>query len=109
MRAKTLLRHEVVHQFALGDCLVRLPVSPQARQQRPDLPTHWQARLIECMVGGQPRQFLNSLYDAHRFPAREIAAHYVQRWEIELGFNTATLRSKLPELVSQEVWGMLIA
>jgi hypothetical protein len=44
--------------------------------------------------------------------------HYTQRWEIELGFreikqgmmkNTTTLRSKLPELVRQEVWGMLIA
>jgi hypothetical protein len=53
-----------------------------------------------------------------RFPARDIAAHYVQRWEIELGFReikqgmlkkAATLRSKLPELVRQEVWGMLIA
>jgi hypothetical protein len=42
----------------------------------------------------------------------------MQRWEIELGFrkirqgmlkNTTTLRSKLPELVRQEVWGMLIA
>lgn len=69
------------------------------------------------MVGGQPRQFLTSLYDPQRFPAREIAEHYVQRWEIELGFreikqgmlkNTTTLRSKLPELVRQEVWGMLI-
>lgn len=118
MRAKTPLRHEVVHQFALGDCLVRLPVSPQARQQRPDLPAYWQARLIQCGIGGQPRQFLTSLCDARRFPAHEIAAHYLQRWEIELGFreikqgmlkNSPTLRSKLPELVRQEVWGMFIA
>ncbi|MCS0629285.1 hypothetical protein NX786_08075 [Telluria mixta] len=43
--------------------------------------------------------------DARRFPAREIAAHHMQRWEIELGFReikqgmlkkTMTLRSKLP-------------
>jgi len=40
------------------------------------------------------------------------------RWEIELGFreikqallqNTLTLRSKQPELVSQELWGTLLA
>ena len=118
MRARTPLRYEVVHECAPGDCLVRLPVSPQARRQRPDLPEHWQARLIQCKVGGQARQFLTSLCDAQRFPAREIAAHYVQRWEIELGFReikqgmlkkATTLRSKLPELVRQEVWGMLIA
>jgi hypothetical protein len=118
MRTRTFLRHEVIHQFAPGDFLVRMPVSPQARKQRPELPSHWEARLIECMVGGQTRHFLTSMCDAHRFPAREIAAYYVQRWEIELGFreikqgmqkNATTLRSKLPELVRQEVWGTLIA
>ena len=118
MRARAGLQYKVVHQFAADDWLVRLPVSWQARQKDPDLPLHWEARLIKCMVGGQPRLFLTSLCDVHRFPAREIAAHYVQRWEIELGFreikqgmlkNTTTLRSKLPELVRQEVWGMLIA
>jgi hypothetical protein len=118
MRAKTPLRYDVVDELAPNDFLVRLPISPQARKQRPELPEHWQARLIKCMIGGQSRQFLTSLCDAHRFPAREIAAYYVQRWEIELGFreikqgmlkNTTTLRSKLPDLVRQEVWGMLIA
>lgn len=118
MRAKTPLRHEVVQQYAPGDQLVQLPVSPQARKERPDLPQYWQARLIECMVGGQPRQFLTSLCNPRLYPARDVVAHYVQRWEIELGFreikqgmqkNTTTLRSKLPALVRQEVWGMLIA
>lgn len=118
MRAKTPLRYEVVHELAPDDCLVSLPVSPQARKQHPHLPPYWQARLIKCMVGGQPRQFLTSLCDAQRFPARDIAAHYIQRWEIELGFReikqgmlkkTAVLRSKLPALVRQEMWGMLIA
>lgn len=118
LRARAGLRYEVICQLTSDDCLVSLPVSPQARRQRPDLPSHWQARLIKCMIGGEPRQFLTSLCDAHRFPAREIAAHYMQRWEIELGFreikqgmqkNATTLRSKLPELVRQEVWGTLIA
>ena len=118
LRARAGLRYEVICQLTPDDCLVSLPVSPQARKQRPDLPARWQARLIKCKIGGEPRQFLTSLCDAHRFPAREIAAHYMQRWEIELGFreikqgmqkNATTLRSKLPELVRQEVWGTLIA
>ena len=118
MRAKKPLRYDVVHEIAPGDYLVRLPVSPQAQKLHPDLPPHWQARLIECKVGGEVRQFLTSLCDAQRYPARDIAAHYMQRWEIELGFReikqgmlkkAPTLRSKLPHLVRQEVWGMLIA
>ena len=118
MRARSGLRYEVICQFAPDDCLVSFAVSPQARKQRPDLPSHWQARLITCKIGGETRQYLTSLFDPHRFPAREIVAHYMQRWEIELGFreikqgmqkNAATLRSKLPTLVRQEVWGTLIA
>jgi hypothetical protein len=118
LRARPGLRYEVISEFAPNGCLMSFAVSHQARQQRPDLPSHWQARLIKCMVGGQCRQFLISLCDARRFPAREIVAHYMQRWEIELGFreikqgmqkNAMTLRSQLPALVRQEVWRTLIA
>ncbi len=118
LRAKASLRHEVIATFAPGDCWVRMPVSPRARAQRPDLPATWEARLIECQVGGQLRRFLTSLRDPQIYPAREIVAHYVQRWEIELGFReikqsllqrSAVLRSKQPALVGQELWGTLIA
>ncbi|MFZ9367439.1 MAG: transposase, partial [Burkholderiaceae bacterium] len=87
MRAKPNLRYEVITTFAPGDCWVRLPVSPQARAQRPDLPATWEARLIECRVGGQLQRYLTSLPDPRQYPAREVVAHYVQRWEIELGFR----------------------
>jgi hypothetical protein len=118
MRAKPNLRYEILTTFAAGDWWVRLPVSPQARAQRPDLPATWEARLIECRVGGQLQRYLTSLSDPCRYPAREIVAHYVQRWEIELSFreikqsllrNAPTLRSKQPELVGQELWGTLLA
>ena len=118
IRTKTNLRYDVVYEAAPGDYWVRLPISSQARTADPGLPTHWEARLIECKIGGHPRRFLTSLQDARRFPAQEIAAHYIQRWEIELGFReikqgmlkkAPTLRSKLPSLVKQEMWGTLIA
>jgi hypothetical protein len=70
MRGKSPLRHEVVQTFAPRDWQVRMPVSPQARQQRADLPTHWQARLIECQVAGRSRRFLTSLLDPKAYPAR---------------------------------------
>ena len=48
--------------------------------------------------------------------ATELAAAYIQRWEIELAFDElkthqrgphTVLRSKSPELVLQEIWGHL--
>ena len=118
MRAKDNLRHELVEQLAPGDALIRMPVSPRARQLHPALPTHWQARLIEVSVGGQLRRFITSLQNAQTHPARQLAELYRQRWEIELGFREIkqslqdgepVLRSKQPELVRQELWGVLIA
>lgn len=118
MRARTALRYEVVQPLGRGDWLVRMPVSPQARTKHPDLPAFWQARLIECKIAGKTRRFLTSLLDAKRFPPRQVAQHYVQRWEIELGFReikqsllrrAPVLRSKQPELIEQELWGIFIA
>ena len=118
MRAKDNLRHERVKQLAPGDALIRMPVSQRARQLRPELPTHWQARLIEVNVGGRLRRFITSLQDHHAHPAHQLAELYRQRWEIELGFreikqslqsSEPVLRSKQPALVRQELWGVLIA
>ena len=118
MRAKDNLRHEVIVQYDEHDSLVSMPVSPTARKIDPKLPSHWQARLIEVQLGGRKRRFITSLTDASRYPAKELAKLYMQRWEIELGFREIkhslqssqwTLRSKQPQLVRQELWGLLIA
>ena len=118
MRAKDNLRHEVVATHAKGDCTIRMPVSPRARQLHPHLPSHWQARLIEVQLGARTRRFITSLTDATRYPSRELAQLYAKRWEIELGFREIkqslqagefVLRSKQPALVRQELWGVLIA
>jgi Insertion element 4 transposase N-terminal/Transposase DDE domain len=118
MRAKDNLRYEVLSTNAHGDQLISMPVSPRAQRLHPHLPTTWQARLIELELAGKTRRFITSLTDAKRYSAKELAARYCQRWEIELGFreikqslqaNTATLRSKQPDLVRQELWGVLIA
>ena len=118
MRAKDNLRHEVVATHAKGDCTIRMPVSPRARQLHPHLPSHWQARLIEVQLGARTRRFITSLTDTTRYPSRELAQLYAKRWEIELGFREIkqslqagefVLRSKQPALVRQELWGVLIA
>jgi hypothetical protein len=118
MRARDKLRYEVVQTLGEGDWLIRMPVSPRARQLRPELSSHWQARLVQVHAGGKIRRFITSMLEPHRFAAMELAQLYRQRWEIELGFRDikqslqqgqAVLRSKQPELVKQEVWGVLIA
>jgi hypothetical protein len=115
MRAKSSLRYEVIRPLGEGDAWVRLPVSPQARRQDPELPAYWEARLIVCP---SDRRYLTSLADAVGYPADRVAACYREHWEIELGFrdikqsmqaNDTVLRSKWPELVRQEIWGLLIA
>lgn len=64
----------------------------------------------------EPFRLVTTLLDHHRAPARELAALYAQRWEIENGYGELKtrlrgtgfiLRSKSPELVTQEVYAML--
>ena len=63
-------------------------------------------------------RLLTSLLDPAAAPAAELAALYHQRWEIETAFDELkthlrgskiVLRSKTPELVRQEFWGLLLA
>lgn len=117
MRARKQLSYTVIEELGPGDYLVRLTVSHKAAKQRPDLPKHWHARLIEYSIDDKPRRYLTSLTDAKRYPANEVAGHYNERWEIELGYREIKqsllkgeqLRSKQPELVRQELWGTLLA
>jgi hypothetical protein len=57
-----------------------------------------------------------TLTDPDRYPAADIARLYMQRWEVELVFKIlkvqvrethATLRSKSPAMVRQELWALL--
>ena len=63
-------------------------------------------------------RLLTNLLDANQAPAEELAALYHERWEIEgvfdefkthLRANSTVLRSKTPDLVQQELWGLLLA
>jgi len=63
-------------------------------------------------------RLLTNLLDPEAAPALELAAVYHERWEIEgvfdefkthLRSNSTVLRSKTPDLVEQELWGLLLA
>ncbi len=74
---------------------------------------------LEGVPGAEPLyRLLTTLLDPAQAPAAELAALYHERWEIEgalaelktqLRGARVVLRSKTPELVRQEVWGLLLA
>jgi hypothetical protein len=83
-------------------------------------------RVVEYTVdsnkdGNQPGEvirLITSILDWTQAPAHELAALYHDRWEIELSFreieiyqvaHTRVLRSKSPQMVRQEIWGILLA
>ena len=68
--------------------------------------------------GKRKLAILTSAMDPERFPAHEVAELYRERWEVEIGYDeiktdlfnrAATLRSKTPEGVRQEMYGAAIA
>ena len=83
-----------------------------------------QVRVIEYMLANSADseatvyRLLSSILDHDLAPAAELAALYHQRWEAEnvfgeiknqlYGYKTI-LRSKTPDLVRQEMWGLLMA
>ena len=93
--------------------------SEEARRKDASLPLTFQARAITYQRKGYAAQtLLTSLADAKRFPARELRELYHERWEIELGFDELktemleseeAIRSKTPEAIAQELWGILLA
>ena len=63
-------------------------------------------------------RLVTNLLDCASAPALELAALYHERWEIESVFDefkthmrstSTVLRSKTPQLVEQELWGLLLA
>ncbi len=111
-------QYEELRKLGKGDHLVKLKTSPQARKKWPGLGNEVTARLLTVTRKGKVCHLLTSMTDAMRFPGGEMADLYSHRWEIELGYreikqtmqlSRLTLRSKKPELVEQELWGVLLA
>src|SRR4051812_13465828 len=82
-----------------------------------------QVRVVEYRLEGLAEaeplyRLVTTILNATTAPAAELAALYHERWEIEgalaelktqLRGARVVLRSKTPELVKQEVWGLLLA
>ena len=106
--------------LADGSYLSRIYPSQNARRKKREGIT---VRVIEYELQGVEQseplyRLITTLLDPEATPAQELAALYPQRWEIELTldeFKThlrggqVVMRSKTPELVKQEFYGMMLA
>ncbi|MGB8384780.1 MAG: IS4 family transposase [Dermatophilaceae bacterium] len=88
------------------------------------LATHIPVRVIDYQIDtgepdpdGENYRVITSILDPADTDATELATAYSQRWEIETTFRQiecqlltpgSTLRSKTPELIRQEIWGMFL-
>jgi hypothetical protein len=119
-RAKRAPRLDCAQRLADGSYLSYLYASQNDRRKH----THGQlVRVIEYWlegVAGSERcyyRLVTTILDPEQAPARELAALYHERWEIETTldeFKThlrgarVVLRSKTPDLVRQEFYGFLL-
>lgn len=119
VRARKNLKWRVIERLGRGDELIEIEVRHGTRRQHPELPETFQARAVRYQRKGfRPQILLTSLLDRARYPAPEIAELYHERWELEIGYDEIkthalereeAIRSKSPERVAQEVWGLAVA
>src|SRR3989442_7097537 len=74
---------------------------------------------LDGVAGAEPMyRLVTSILDPNQAPAQELAALYQERWEIETALDELkthlrgariVLRSKTPDLVVQEFYGLMMA
>lgn len=116
-RAKLQLVIPKTRKLWDGSYLAKIYPSPKHRRaDRDGIPV----RLIDYRIDGfrESYRLVTNILDPNKAPALELAKLYSERWTIETAFDeikthlrgsNVVLRSKLPELVRQDVFGLLLA
>jgi hypothetical protein len=121
-RAKTSVKLEKTEVLADGSHLAKwLPEEERKKGSEAVIVRVIEYRLKDPGVGDDKAEIyrlITTILDPAAASAAELAALYPQRWEIEISIKEGktilrkgriTLRSKKPELVRQEFWGMVLA
>jgi Insertion element 4 transposase N-terminal/Transposase DDE domain len=119
-RTRQNARLDVDRRLADGSYLSRLYASTSdRRQQRQAIVVRAIDYRLQDVPDAEPvSRLITTILDPEQAPAPELAALYHERWEIEtaldelkthLGGAQIVLRSKTPELVKQEFYGLLMA
>jgi len=119
-RVRQNARLEVDQRFADGSHLSRIYRSTSDRRnQRHPIAVRVIEYHLKDVPGAEPLyRLITTILDPGLAPAKELAALYHERWEIETTLDELkthlrgaqiVLRSKTPELVRQEFYGLLMA
>lgn len=116
-RAKHLLVLPKQRKLSDGSYLGKLYPSPKHRREDREGIT---VRIIDYRIDGyrEAYRLVTNILDVAKAPALELARLYSERWTIETAIDEikthlrgshVVLRSKLPDLVRQDVFGLLLA
>jgi hypothetical protein len=115
-RVKKNLRLPVEERLADGSYLSRIyPSDKDRRHDRGAVVVRVIEYQLEGVADAEPLyRLLTTIVDPTQAPAQELAALYHERWEIDelkthLRGASIVLRSKTPDLVCQEFYGLLMA
>ena len=119
-RIRKNLRLPCEQRLADGSYLSRIYPSQQDRQhQRHGVVVRVIDYRLEGVAGAEPMyRLVTTILDPEKAPALELAALYHERWEIETAMDELkthlrgariVLRSKRPDLVRQEFYGLMMA
>jgi hypothetical protein len=119
-RTRQNARLEVEKRLADGSYLSRIYASTSdRRKERNGIVVRVIDYRLKNVPGSEERyRLITTILDPQQGPARELAALYHERWEIETALDELkthlrgaqiVLRSKTPELVQQEFFGLLMA
>jgi len=119
-RTRQNARLDVDRRLPDGSYLSRLYASTSDRRnQRKGIVVRVIDYCLQDVKDAEPiYRLITTILDPKQAPAKELAALYHERWEIETALDELkthlrgaqiVLRSKTPELVKQEFWGLLMA
>lgn len=118
-RVKLNLTYTVIETLGPGDERARFKVPSDVRREHPEMPEWLEVRVLTSRDSkGEVYRLMTTLIDAAEYPAEELWRLYNERWEVELGNREVKtyllersdpLRSKTPDGIRQEIWGILLA
>jgi len=119
-RSRKNMRLACEQRLADGSYLSRLyPSERDRRHQTRSIRVRVIEYRLEGLTAAEPiYRLVSSVLDPQQAPAQELAALYHERWEIETALDELkthlrgariVLRSKTPDLVRQEFYGLLMA
>jgi hypothetical protein len=119
-RTRKNARMEMDRRFPDGSYLSRIyPTTSDRRNQRKSIAVRVIDYRLDKVPDSEPvYRLITTILDPAQASARELAAIYHERWEIETALDELkthlrgaqiVLRSKTPELVQQEFFGLLMA